>query len=482
MGVKPFIIAPLFVPKGVDELTQQVKSGFQHKTINSDLLKKMGQQLWNCSALTSDMSCISHLIIQQHFNLPWECLYHPDGYFIAQKIPIIRQMPSTSSQLQQTHSPLKILHFATQAEHPNKNPLNLAEEQYFIYQALWAQIQTQQILLHSSQCGDFERFQDLLNQHWDIIILTAHSITKHDQQSIIFNSETASYQLISYKQIISVFQKSNVNCVILAICESADLALKLHQLNICNVIGMQYTVLDRATSLFIQQFCQSIVQEKNIINVVQIARLAMQNLLNNNEQWQENEIGQWMIPNLYTCADEQQLFSQKPINPKIQTKYLKPLIGRCKQLFKLENMLLKYKKIWLYGVGGIGKTALAQALNQHFIAQHKSIIYLEIEPNQQIEQLPTDKLILVVSRHKPPSQNWTGFKLSAPSEAEFMLYAQSQGLAYPVLQLRLIYKILRGNYQGLSLLQGLPFSTEATVLRQQLCTVQRYLQAYQSIK
>ncbi|WP_353570877.1 CHAT domain-containing protein [Candidatus Albibeggiatoa sp. nov. BB20] len=479
MSATPVIITPLSIPEPVDELAQQVKSAFQHKTVNSDLLKKMGQQLWICSGLTTNISHIPSFIIQQPQNLPWECLYHPTGYFIAQKIPIIRQIALMTAQQQAIQSPLKILHFATQSAHLYKNHLNFSEEKYFIYQALWPQIQAQQVLLHSSPSGYFSQFKTLLNQSWDIIILSGHSISQNNQQHLIFDSKTDSYQTISYEKIISAFQKTSVKCVILAVCESADLALKLHQSGIFVVIGMQYPILDRAASRFIQQFCQAIMHGQTVIDAVQTTRLVMHNLLKPNEQWQENETGQWMIPSLYTQSNEQPLLLNSPIQSKISTQDVKLLIGRHQAFYKLEKIMRTHKKIWLYGVGGIGKTTLAQALQQHCIAQHQPIFYVEIETDEQLESLSTDLPILAVSRQPPPNQDWTGFQLAAPSEIEFIHYAQHQGLTYPKLQCRLIYKMLQGNYQGLDLLKALPFSTQATVLRQQLQTVQRYLKAYQ---
>jgi hypothetical protein len=474
MDVKLLIPSP--IPDDVYQLAQAVKLAFQHKTVDLALLQKMGLALWYYANLPVDMSNISALIIEQYQDLPWEYLYHPQHYFIAQKIPITRQLSINSFKSKLINQPVKMLHFATQNQHDKRNYLSFAEEKYFIYQALWSQIQAKQILLHSALCVEFKQLAAQLAQNWDIIILSGHSINKNNQQYLVFDSG----QLISYEQIATILQKISVQCVILAFCESHHLALRLHKMGISHVIGMQYSVLDRAASVFIQQFCLSLSQAHSIKTILQTARLAMQNLLKNNEQWQENEIGQWLIPCMYARSNTDNLFYLKPVKNKIHTILPKILIGRDKQLYKLVKALSKYQKVWLYGAGGIGKTALAQAVQQHFLAQHQTIMYIEVENYQQVELVTNENMpILAVSRLQPPNQDWMVFSLFAPTEIEFIRYAQYQGLAYPDIQLRLIYKMLRGNYQGLHLLQGLPFSTDAKSLRQQLRTVQRYLQAYQ---
>lgn len=477
MGIK--FIRPKHTPASVYVYANQLQSGFQQKTVDATLLKYIGQLLWDYANLPLDITAISQLIVQEHHNLPWECLYHPDGYFIAELIPITRQITTIEPYpVQHANKPVKILHFATQAATYNANYLNFSEEQAFIYQALWAQIQSKHILLHSTQCGDFSQFCALLNQHWDIVILSGHSIVHNNQKSVVFNSQTEDYKLVSYDEIVRCFQTIKPKCVVLGICETGDLTARLHQVGIPYVVGMQSTILDRASSLFIQHFLQAIAQGSQFNDAAQTARVAMQTLLKPNEKWSENEIGQWLIPCVYSHnVQEEPLFA--PANITNQTPVIPPLIGRQAEFCELETKLLKHKTVWLYGVGGIGKTALALALQQHFIARHQPITYIEVADINQ--PIPIDDTpILAVSRLLPPNPIWLGFRLLSPQEHEFIRYAQQQGFIYPQLQLRLIYKMLQGNYQGLHLLNSLPHTTQANKLRQQLCTVQRYLKAYQS--
>ncbi len=459
MSIKPSIIAPTLIPNDVYKLNQKLKIAFQRKIVNYDLLRQFGRALWDCSNLNVDIT-LNIVMIEKYQELAWECLYHPQAYFIAQHTPIIRRTVAIQNPSHFNY-PLRILHFTSEASQTHY--LNLAEEQYFLYQALRSPIQNQQVLLNSTRYGNFAQFKILLQQYWDIVILSAHSI----DNKIVFESE-----IMSYQSIIQAFSDANVQCVVLATCESAELAYKLQQLGIPCVVGMQFNILDRAASLFISQLCQAVIEGNTLFQAVQIARCTMQNLLKPNEQWQENETGQWFIPCFYAQLETPRFLIKKPVSIQNHTYSVKLLIGRRKLFYELEKLLLANKKIWLYGVGGIGKTALAQALQQHFIALHKPIYYVEMPNN-----LPSELPVLAVSRHKPPP-GWIGFELPAPTETEFVRYAQYQGLAYPDLQLRLIYKMLQGNYQGLQLLQSLPFTTQANILRQQLCVIQRYLKAY----
>jgi hypothetical protein len=447
-------------------LSEQLRIALQQQNISTILLQQLGQQLYNYANLNYDK-----IIITDKFNLIWECLYHPDGYFIAQYLPIVRQSQAKTT-IFTSNKTLHILHLAIPSYNYN-NYLNIAEERHALYEVLAGAIAANRVKLHTLLCPSWEKLILLLQQQWDIIILTAHRLVIQQVNYINLRTQAGDSILITDAQLYLALKQTKVKCILLGICNSAELSFNLHQAGIPYVIGMQAVILDRAANVFISQFCRYIIVDGNVINAVFMARLALHKLLKIDEYWQQNDIGQWVIPCLYANSNQVLTNSEYHANNFIPQQP-PPLIGRHEQLCHLETKLLTHKKLWLYGAGGLGKTALASYIS-HFFGQ-ANITYVEVE--QQI--IPKQAVILLaVARCPPPDSSWPAMELVPAPEDEFIYYMQYCGADYSELQLRWIYKALNGNYKGFQLLHSFPPSDNPKLLAHRLRQVQRYLRVYQ---
>ena len=90
--------------------------------------------------------------------------------------------------------------------------------------------------------------------------------------------------------------------------------------------------------------------------------------------------------------------------------------------------------------------------------------------------------ILITSRIPYAAIDYYNYPLKHPHFNDFSRYLRYLGLPYQYPQILKIYQTLGGNFQGVQLLQSMPFCVEIPRLLKQLVMVRRYLQAYQSIK
>ena len=553
----PFVIQPhaesFSNHPNLRPLVQQLMHAYHCQQVQDSLLQTIGYLLWQLLDLESSFTQAydNHKKLALIINcddpflqsLPWESLYHPTLGFLG-KHPDFTLSRCLSHQLplQLSHNlalPLTILLFTI--PHPN---LFFEEEQHQLFNSLLPWTTRGLVKFHSVDDGYFSTLVDLLaQQNWDIVIISGHAQFKESQTLFQFTDIQTSLN--------RAFESRTIPCVILAACETAysegndfSLAAQLVNARIPHVIGMQANLLDRAGTVFVQHFCQHLLQDGRLDKAVQYARSAMITLLTKNEMWQtatDLSTGQWCLPVLYSVQPSQTLsFDFKaPVTSLPQLTFLgqsfelpKLLIGRRKTLNHLKNSLVRRKidKLWLYGVGGVGKTALASELARQLqLFGYQVLIYSANQQNSlqtelcQHFQLPTSytwyclierleqqlcllwldnidvahyqtffamlsrtclKKLTVIITSRQKNANITSFSeylLKPPSYESFQKYIRYLGLPYEKVQIQLAYKMLQGNFKGVQLLQSLPYRPTGQAFAQQLIAVRRYLQSYQKI-
>jgi hypothetical protein len=219
-----------------------------------------------------------------------------------------------------------------------------------------------------------------------------HSISCNRKQApafFVFESEDGHGELVAAHALAQLFNGTNVQCVVVAACQSAHLNINgteaslikpIAQAGVPHVVGMREPLIDRAATVFVQTLCVALAQRERVDVAVQKSRRAMTQLLAPNEVWRavavgrghsDASVGQWCLPTLFSHDPAQPLvdwdFRPKPSSPEplgSQMALPKIFIGRRRELRTLGDALRrgKIQRLLIRGAGGLGKTALAGRL------------------------------------------------------------------------------------------------------------------------
>jgi hypothetical protein len=212
---------------------------------------------------------------------------------------------------------------------------------------------------------------------------------KQAQAFFVFESEDGHGELVAAHTLAQLFNGTNVQCVVVAACQSAHLNINgteaslikpIAQAGVPHVVGMREPLIDRAATVFVQTLCVALAQRERVDVAVQKSRRAMTQLLAPNEVWRavavgrghsDASVGQWCLPTLFSHDPAQPLvdwdFRPKPSSPEplgSQMALPKIFIGRRRELRTLGDALRrgKIQRLLIRGAGGLGKTALAGRL------------------------------------------------------------------------------------------------------------------------
>jgi hypothetical protein len=475
-------------------------------------LENLGYNLPNANAhlqIVSDNPKIQHLA--------WELLAHPQhGYLVPHlNLNILRTLPKSTAPVKTAqNTPLQVLLFNTQV----KQRLGLEKEQQ-VLQHLFAPY-ADRVRFVVNYDGRFAKFCELLRQQaWDLVIFSGHALAI-TTPCLLFESDAAPYEIVATAQLQKLFEQTSVQCLILAACQSAYANASQPSLTqslaaiVPHVIGMRESVLDRASQVFVENFCMALICGENIGEAVQQARLAMQHLLKAGEVWRDKyhrpcappNMMQWSFPVLYTDNPYAQYLEK---SARI-TETTPPVsfIGRRRELRDLHALLAQHRVIILEGSAGRGKTALlAQLQRDLYAAQRQSVLLSRLPQISEIAEIKGKVLCIIEAEHCVNHVNelWTAlntlphadisciistrnyqhlhqieaqhYYLAAPSFEDFVSYGESLGLYYPTVQYRLLYQTTGGNFNVFKLLKTQPLATDRAGLLKQLTLARRYLQA-----
>lgn len=487
---------------------------FQQQTVTELQLQQVGTSLWPvCRPLLlashTPMQRIICLNTQAYPNLYWESLWHPVLHFLAKHpdYTFYHQWVNTQISSKQPF-PLRILLFTIQSEKELQTTLEIETEQQVLYTVLQPFIQQGLVTLQMPDDGRFSTFTQLLEQAWHLVILSGHAVLS-EQADIHFLFETTEGQttVIPTTQLMRYLQNARIECLVLAVCHSAQLAADLHPY-IPHVVGMRDKVLDRASHVFIQHFCQHLLQQQRVDIAVQQARIAMTQLLAPEETWSNAQLktivdpsqGQWSLPTLYSQNPLRTLTATVSATDLTPVQATPPpfLIGQRLVLRQLMTLLQQTKAmVWLTGEAGTGKTTIARRICWQLQQQGYDIfysfdalpltstrpylLYLEVIttetlPNIQQCLVNLNGACLFVSRQFFDSElPMVKYALPAPHFTDFLRYSRYLKLPHTQVQLRLIYHLFKGNFTVVQLFQNLPFTTDKALFHQQLAIAKRFL-------
>ncbi len=265
-----------------------------HKiTVSEEFLQQVGQLLWQALGIDEAFEQARHAAGAQTLpmlltspdaaiqQLPWETLYHPTYGFLgkANGFTLARQRSAEviTNATTPERGPLRVLLFTAlpddvDAEHAR---LDIEEEQAQVLEALTPLVQEGMVRLEMPNDGRFSTLkQELQNFQPHLLFLSGHGKFLHPASReetphalFLFEGENEGSNRVTESELATALLGSNVGCVVLSACESGmnasdnltnGLAWRLNEIGIPYVIGMRESVLDRAGTLFVRQFCDAI--------------------------------------------------------------------------------------------------------------------------------------------------------------------------------------------------------------------------------
>jgi tetratricopeptide (TPR) repeat protein len=203
--------------------------------------------------------------------------------------------------------------------------------------------------------------------------------------ALAFENDHEQTDLIAGSRLGDLLAKQGVPLAILEACRGADLsdrpvfgslAPALLQSGVGSVIAFSHSVHVQAARLFVERFYQKLARGKSVGQALEEAR---SKLHADRKRWLHQgpnpptiDLEDWFIPQLYQVGDDPALFAhsdtaaapaqrRRTISlPGFPPEPMYRFHGRARELLDLERAFRKHAAVVLYGMGGMGKTALAR--------------------------------------------------------------------------------------------------------------------------
>ncbi len=385
----------------------------KHEIVEEQHLQAVGAALWEALQIDDALEKARQAAGQQPLpiiiesdngailNLPWETLYHPDYEFLGRSsgFTLSRRKPGSSTVLPEPEqTPLRILLFTSLPDDLSElERLDVEAEQAGVQEALMEQERKGEIILEMPDDGCFETFRlTLLGFRPHLVYLSGHGIFTHEHHnsrawgSFLFEDEWGNKKLIPEQKIVTCFQNTNVQLLVISACLSAKLhpdypqnglSQALYQAGIPHVIGMRESVFDKAGIQFAKTLLKNIGERQPVDVALQAARSAIvQPFTDDGYRELDNPArtrasrGQWCLPQLISHDLGHALLDWNFTPRKQNRRDLKSMlgqviipesfIGRRRELRQYQNRLRigELTSLLVTGAGGMGKTALAGKL------------------------------------------------------------------------------------------------------------------------
>jgi len=414
----PYIISPpADLLKQHPHLKRQAESLAEdyenHKIVEDQRLQAVGLALWKALQLDDALEKAKQAAGQQPLpiiiesdngtmmTLPWETLYHPEYGFLGRSagFTLSRRKPGPKVLLPEPEqTPLRILLFTSLPDDlSDLERLEVEAEQAAVQEALMKQERKGEIVLEMPNDGRLETFRSILQEFRPhLVYLSGHGIFTCEQHnskawgSFLFEDEWGNKELIPEQEIVTCFQNTNVQLLVISACLSAKLhpdypqnglSQALYRAGIPHVIGMRESVFDKAGIQFAKTLLKNICDRQPVDIALQAARAAIiQPFTGDGYRELDNPIrtqasyGQWCLPQLISHELEHALLDWNftPVEQKRrdlitmlgQVAIPKHFIGRRRELRRYQQGLRtgELTSLLITGAGGMGKTALAGKL------------------------------------------------------------------------------------------------------------------------
>jgi tetratricopeptide (TPR) repeat protein len=339
--------------------------------------------------------CVDHKTARPFLNLPWECLHDGHSFLsLNRQTPFARlpwgQHPSSPSPL---NEPLRLLvHITAPSDLGQHQILNTAREEELILSTLIESHRIGRIEIEFTANGSVEALKTALHDFSPHILhFVGHGVFDENTGFLWMETPDGCKREITYIEFAELItqhtqQSRTLRLIFLSACQSAiapqsgdyiHLAPYLVESGIPAVIAMQFSIPDSAAMTFSSMFYQMLSHDQPVDVAFTEARNALTH--------EEKDLVDFVIPVLFLthpmCLQVQQVLPQgNYLQPPLDVATLSAapnFVGRRNELRVLQGGLDPQAGGWraavIYGLGGMGKTALALQVAKRMATQFEGV-------------------------------------------------------------------------------------------------------------
>ena len=390
-------------PLSPNELMELGKSIYDNIFSTDDRRKRLEQRL-----KLGDKDSLSIKITAKDaiHNIPFE-LINKDGTatgFLLKKgnISIVRDTPAIDKNISVTKSPIKILILVSlPLETYANSPLDPLKELEVIYKALDEYIGKGIVEVDVEEKVNIPCIKErLLKNSYDIVHFTGHG-ARGGYLVIEDEEDNTREKLITAKELQNVFQNSNIKLFYFDACQTAlsegispSLAHNIYQeIPTGYVIANIASVGDKNATEFTHNIYKTLFEEEKIGNVLNMARMKLAK-----DWWKPVLFGDpdkkiFNIDKNQIKKETEQRVIERPAKSQTNYVYRYGIVREASNLIEDRNYLV------LHGIGGAGKSVLANYLSLFYDARFRHILFFDLKNITGPENL-LDEILSQLRRKK----------------------------------------------------------------------------------
>ena len=369
------------------------------------------RQAWDAKKSMGTRNQVYHLRLRIDSNtdhlwqqLPWEFMHDGQEWLLQKKnLSFSRFAPNASDQpFEKLNEPLRMLIMVCAPQDlPEQNILNPRLEEDLIQRATLEAYRSGELEVSFTIDGQLNTLEEELQEFKPHLLhISAHGSFNGGRGYLLMESPEGNSEMVSHEKIIQTLSKpEDLRLTVFSACQTAQVSSSdgmgdLGQRLLADdggglgaVLAMKYSITETSANAFLSQFYEEIVVGSTIDRAASQARRSIP---------REQEIG---TPVLY-LADPEALQINREKFREHRTGFIQRLealpdtdgfVGRSRELHQLQSKLQfkgdVYHAAVVFGMGGIGKTALVKRMAERSYGIFKGAIALRMTPGTNIQSI-----------------------------------------------------------------------------------------------
>ncbi|GEM_PF-3001655 len=348
-----------------------------------------------------------HNTASELWNIPWEYMHDGERFLsIEAGYPIVRRPQNIklmTNALRTATLPLRVL--VVISDPIDAPPLNVDHEITIIKNAVKQAEDKGLIIVDYVEEGSLYNLEIMLHEDdYHVLHYTGHGgMTSYGSCLLMENAEGHGEPVFINQLLPIIKQRNSLRLVVLSGCQTGMIESTQAMSGIATgllpvvpaVVSMQFSILDTSAQVFAEMFYGSIGRGKTLDDALHSARMMM----NKNNR----SLADWGVPSLYAHEESIRLISPKMKRsqviqrPKFDLEGLPApttFVGRREEQRAIRRLLprLSYNMAYVWGLSGMGKSALARRVierpgRQGLVHSALVINMTKTSPNQMVMQI-----------------------------------------------------------------------------------------------